>query len=656
MIRPASALLIAGLALALAQPVCAGPRKKAPTDGLPSVDEVILKARDVYKDLAGNSDPRVRREIFEGQVALEEADRAAAVEAGLKESDWGIQGRALGLVLRGEDKSLKKLAKDAEGVVVKLLESGEAGDRTQGYELLGGQFKEADQVRLLQAAAKNGTPEARSAARQALVKRGGKIAWAVIEPGLKEPAGEPEYKEAVAALATFKDPVAQKWAEGLMHDPTFGALARGYLVRFDDPKLAPKLEASLKKAYEKSVDQFEVRLRIASVLARRGRAEEVSRTLQAGLRLEDQAARLVAWEGLANVRDPVLLGKLREKMTTNENEAEVELSYAWLAAWAAANAEPKVIELLQEVARGDRRELRLRAMGILTDIKHRPSAPVFEAAMGEGQVEVRLAGARGLAAVAKAGDEKRLSDFLRKEPDGDVKEALVDALGHIGSAETIDSLQFVITSPQISLKRKAAQAVAATGKPQAAVLMGLLKRDPDLEVRGMAWHSLLRLKPESLGEFKAGAVSWLTGAQVKALADDAGIGLDVLEFLALQGNDEQRAAAVEGLKARGVPAATRLLAVVNAGGNHGETAAAAMAALADLRQAESLPTYVNAFKHAQGDVRAAGFAAAGRFGDRSLLEAALSGLADKEPLVRAAAARAAVQLAGREAPAAAPAP
>jgi|JI10StandDraft_1071094.scaffolds.fasta_scaffold38795_3 hypothetical protein len=640
------------LALALALPGVAAPRKKAPTDGLPTVDEVAIKVREVYKDLAGNSDALVRRTVVEGMLDLEDEDRAAAAEQALKESDWAIQSLALGRILKGEDKALKKFAKDAEALVVKLLESGEAEPRTRGQEALKAFFKDADQVRLLQGAAKNGTPEARSAARGLLLARGGKVAWAVIEGGLKEPAGEPEHKEAVAALEKFKDPEGLKWAEANLHDATFGTLARNFLVRFSDPKLAPKMEAGLKKAYEKSEggDLFQQRLRIASVLARRGRADEVAKTLQAGLRLESAADRLAAWEGIVNLRDTVLLGKLQEKMAVNENPAEVDLSYAWLHTWARGNAEPKVIELLQGVARGDRRELRLRAMGILADIQHRPSVALFESAMSEGQTEVRLAAAKGLAAVAKPGDEKRLGDFLRKEPDAEVKEALVDALGRIGSAEIISPLQFVITAPQASLKRKAAEAVAATGKPEAATLMGLLKRDPDLDVRFLAWKTLLVLKPDNFAEFKAGAVGWLTASHVEALGADAKISLDVMEFLAISGSDEQRPFAVKALEARGPSAATRLLAIFEKSGANVDTAAAALAALARVRMAESLPTYANALKHGHGVVRAAAFDAVGRFANRGLLNDALGGLADKEPLARAAAARAAFQIAGRESP------
>ncbi|MCA9527992.1 MAG: hypothetical protein KC549_17010, partial [Myxococcales bacterium] len=149
-----------------------------------------------------------------------------------------------------------------------------------------------------------------------------------------------------------------------------------------------------------------------------------------------------------------------------------------------------------------------------------------------------------------------------------------------------------------------------TGNPKAAVLMSLLKRDPDLDVRFLAWQSLLRLKPESLAEFKGGASSWLTPTQVETLGKDAGIQADVLEFIALKGSDEQRPAAVKALAARGAAAATRLLGIYEGSGPNGDTAAAALKALADVRQAESVPTYLGGSRSPHGPVRAAGFDAA----------------------------------------------
>lgn len=618
-------------------------RKKAPDDGMPSVEDVMLKAREVYGDLQGNSNPVVRRTVFAGLLQLEKDDLKAAIQMGLKESDWEIKKQAIGLVLQGKDRKAKKRV---EGIIQKLLESGEAAERERGYGLVEAHYKGKAALNAIRRAAKDGTPDARAAARAKLIARGGKNAWKVIEAGLKEGDGTPERTQALETLKTYKESLGVKWGLKAMHDPALGELARDYLIRIDSVRAGKKLDKTLLKAYGKETD-FETKLRIAAVLAGRGHASTVGRTLHAGLRFNKPSAKLIAWKGLATVRDLVRLGKLREKIISNEKEEEAALAYAWMAAWAKDNAEPKVIELLKSVGRSDRRGLRLKALKILTDIKHRGSIVLFEEALAEGQSEMRVAGAQGIAAVAKPKDIKFISERLRREQDPAVKTELVKAMAAIGTPDIIDSLQFVITSPQKELKLAAAKAVAATGDPKAATLMGLLKRDPDTDIRFVAWSALLVLQPKSLGEFKAGALSWLTAEQVETLGKNPRISADLLEFIATKGNDDQRMYAVDALAARGAKVATKLLALAQSDHNP-DTAASALRALAKLRKGESLGTYRKAMKSTHGEVRAVAFDAVGQFGTRRLLETMLGGLADKDPYARAEAAKAAVQLAGRE--------
>lgn len=647
MSRSSRALALATVILCLATSAQARKKKrsKTPDDGLPSVEDVMAKARTVYGDLKGNSNPVVRRMVFDGLLALEKDDRKAAVDMGLKESDEGIKRDAMGLVLTGKD---RKARTKVLGMIQKMLESGEETEREQGYALVKAHFKDRAAEKAIKQAAKDGVPEARAAARDWQLKRGGKLAWKVVEAGLKEGDGTPERAQAIKFLETYDGSLGVKWALGKMHDAAMGDLARSYLTRVKDKRASKQLDKKLFKAYEKGAE-FDDRLRAASVLARRGHVVKVQKTLKAGLssRYKKPAMRLVAWRGLESARDVTLLNAVRGIIKTNEKEEEADLAYAWMHAWAKTNAEPKVIELMQTVARSDRRPLRLRAMAILTDIKHRASKPVFEEAIAEGQNEMKIAGAKGLAAIAKPGDEKAIGALLRREQSVDVKLALVAGLANIGTPAIIDSLQFVITAPQKELKLAAAQAVAATGSPKAATLMGLLKRAPDVDVRFVAWQSLLVLKPESLREFKAGALSWLTSEQIEALGKNPKIGLDVIEFIAQKGNDEQRIYAVTALEKRGAKAATRLLGLVQNERNP-DTAANSLDALAKLRKAESLSTYRKALASDHGELRAAGFRAVGEYGHRALLETVLSGMGDKDPMARAAATAAAVKLAGRD--------
>ncbi|MCA9540162.1 MAG: HEAT repeat domain-containing protein [Myxococcales bacterium] len=645
--RAAALGLIVAVALLSASTAAARrkPKKPAPPDdGLPAVEQVLEQVRAVYADLATNSNPLVRRAVYNGQLELEAEDQAAAIARGLEESDWTIRVDALSRALG--DKKDKKRRAAAEAMLAKLLESGEAEDRKHGMELLAAHAKGKDRIKALELAAKNGTPEARADARAALRAEGGAVAWKVIEAGLAEPAGEPEHVEAMKALATFRDPVAWKWLLGKVQDAgELGTLARKALIELDDKKAGAALDKELAKLYDKSAE-FEERLRLGMVRAGRGQVTTVARTLLAGLKYREAWAKVMAWQGLTYSRDLAQLGSLRERILAQTEEAEADAAFGWMQAWAAQNAEPKVIELLQEGARSDRRPVRMRSMAVLTAIAHRPSVPLFEAAMNEGQTEVRLAGAKGLAAVSRAGDEARIAGYLRKEPENDVKLALIEALAHIGTPEIIDSLQFVLTSPNTEIKVAAANALAATATPKAGMLLGLLKRDPDMDVRFFAWHQLLRLKPETAKEFQLGALGWISGEQVETLGADPKIPVDLMAFVAEKGNDEQRMYAVAALAKRGAPAATSLLGLYENSPN-AETAADALSALVAMRGAESLPTYRKAAEHKMAEVRAVGLDALGQFGSRPLLEGLLRALADKDPLARAQAARAAWRVAPR---------
>ncbi len=645
-------IALLSLLVALAPATSFAKKKKdaPPEDGLPSVEDVGEQVKTVYDELAENSDPLVRRAVFLGRLALDDETRAKAIEAGLAESDWAVRGEAMALSFGKPPKKAAKLwkplRKTAEEALTKMLESGDEADFEHGLDLLKAHFNPKDQLKWLQKAAKMGAPDGRQRARQAILAGGGKPAWEVIKAGLAEPADSQEHQQAVEALKGFVDPLALDWAMKRMHDEdAYGAIARDLLVAMDDKKAVAKMEKALRKTYEKSAD-YETRLRIASVLARRG-DQGVTRTLIAGFRFHKKTAKAHAWAGLAGVRDLATLGKLRALIASNDDPEQADAAYAWLTAWAKASGEKKVFELLQEVAKGDRRELRLRAMAALTELKHRASAPLFEDAMTEGQKEVRLAGAKGLAAVSRPGDEDRINAFLRKEPDTEVKAALIDALANIGTPEIIDPLQFVMMAPQRELKHAAALAVARTGTPKAAERLALLKRDPDVEIRFIVWHKLLQLKPrETMAELKS-AVTWLTPAQVKTLGDDPQVSEDALELMAKEGGDELRHAAVLALEARGEKGVTKLLGLVES--PHPDTAAQALVALSKQRKDASNATYRKALQSKHGNVRAAAFEALGAWGTRPSLELVMPGMADREPLARAHAAAAAYQLAGREA-------
>ena len=329
------------------------------------------------------------------------------------------------------------------------------------------------------------------------------------------------------------------------------------------------------------------------------------------------------------------------------SEEEMALAYDWRSLGGWHNNDPKVIAMLQAATRSNRVFIRINAMNALGAINHRPSQKLFLGSVREGRKDIRLASAKGLAAVGKPGDEAVLGKLMRTEPDEEVKLALIDGLSRIGTPAIIGPLQFAVMDRSKKVKAAVAIAIAKVGGPKAATLLSLLKRDPDLDIRFMVWQELLKLKSKALeSEFMAGALTWLSKKNVEALAADDLIPLDIFAFVAEKGLDSQRPPAVKALKKHGMKAATRLLTVYELSRNE-DTASDCLQALSDLRGTSSVGTYRKALKSEFGRVRAAGFAAIGTHGPKALLETAQAGLKDKDPLARVQAARAFLKLARR---------
>ena len=617
--------------------------KTAAADGLPTEVDIATQARVVFDELAGNADPRVRMAVYEGRLALGKEDRSKAVAAGVEDAFTPLRKRALLAALADKDKKVRELSLAS---LAKGLASGEAGEREFAAEIVvdsSSGLKPLEINAQFRKATVDGGPETRTWARAQIIRLGGKPGWEVLAALLAEPADSKEFAEGLKRLADYKEGLGATWALTHLHDrDQLGAAARAYLAQISDSKAAGEVVKSLNKIYDKA--EFAQRVDAAAVLSVRGAGTPaIAKSLSKGARFTDPAVRLVSLWGLRGVRDAAVLSEMRERVSTNETEGETALAFEWLTTWAKATGDAKVIELLQEIAKSDRRSLRLNALDALSQVAHRPSVALFEAAMKEGQTEIRQAAARGLAAVARPGDEKRLAEYLRKEPVLEVKLALIRAFAAIGTPEILDPLQFVITAPQVEIKRAVVEAVAPTGTSKAASLIGLLKRDADLETRFLAWQFYLRLDPKAASKELKATIGWLSAAQALTLAQDPKIGADALEILALEGSDDHRTAAVKGLASRGDSSATRLLSISDRSQNE-DAAAAALAALAAVRGSASVPTYREGTKSRFPLVRAASYAALGQHGPRQVIDFVLPAVSDREPLVRAEAAVAAVRL------------
>ena len=358
------------------------------------------QVRTALDSLADKSNPEVRQTVFRGRLDLGGKDRKAAVTVGVDEKDWVIRIDAMSAALNGKDRKAKKKARK---VLTQLLESADETEREHGVKLLTQAFSKKKQIPWLESAAKNGSKDARHAARALLLERG-KGGLKVIKRGLAEPKGEPEHGQAIKALESYRDAAAVSWALGKVYDDDEqGILAREYLRALKDRRSKSKIDGRLKREYRKYREDFPKKLRAGYVLSGRGYFDmaklDLVQTFFPAYRAPE-SERLMALKGLRTVRDVKFLNHMisqghklsvRKLLLSLNDAKEVEAAYAWLYEWAKYNSEPEIYNLLKAAVNTDRTQLRVHAMQTLGKLEHRESVLVFEAGMREGRKEIRLA-------------------------------------------------------------------------------------------------------------------------------------------------------------------------------------------------------------------------------------------------------------------------
>ena len=135
-------VLLLGCAALLFTPLDSEARRRKAKPTGPKLADVVDQVRTTYEELISNSNPKVRRTVFEGQLELGKKDYAAAMARGIEEKDWAIQGPAIKAALKGRNRTLKK---KADAILTKLLESGEAEERERGVATLKYAFKKKQQ-------------------------------------------------------------------------------------------------------------------------------------------------------------------------------------------------------------------------------------------------------------------------------------------------------------------------------------------------------------------------------------------------------------------------------------------------------------------------------------------------------------------------------
>ena len=671
-----------------------GRRRRAPAPAPPAIDAATLElVRPLLDRLATRSDEGAKLAVFEARLLMTEEDQGTALDAALAASDMELKLRAARWLLQDKARAGARY-ETAIGFLKELLGAGDAAKRAHGYALLDEFFpataaepaprlprhcmhvlaseraarrcarlrrrlrrrrgaESLSRLSLIQEIARIGHPEARQAARVQLFARRDEIAWALVEQGLGA-EGQPIYSEALAALEAYAYPQAQRWAmERIYEDGEEGRIAR---VWFENVEGVRGLDRQLERLYQQKFGDFPKRVRLASLLARRGKYQLVRETLIHAVgnrRSTNPTIRALGWEGLQYCREQVVLQQFKIFFLAISNEEENRPAAVWLREWFKETGEPLAMEILQEMARSNRYATRSAALRVLGELQHRESIPLIAGILREGDLPLRQSAAGAISAMIRPGDERDFQRYLRQERrDVGIRVKLIEALGTLGTREALNVLRFYLPERNAALRRAAIEAVAQVEGGDIAVLLPeRLRLDPDRQIRLRVWELLLTRAPERLARSMRSAAVWLTPAMVEHLSGLAAVPATFFAEVAINAPTQTRAlrqAAVDALHRRGEAGLVSLNRVINQQPGDYVNGSAVDRVGVQLKE-QALGTYRRLLERREAPLRAAAYRNIGLYGPFAQLERMKQGYEDDEPLVRAEAIRAVLGLLRRQA-------
>jgi HEAT repeat protein len=379
--------------------------------------------------------------------------------------------------------------------------------------------------------------------------------------------------------------------------------------------------------------------------------------------LSDPAPELRTYVGRLLVRagDPSALAAALDWLTTPERPpVDRTLGLDLLA--HAATLTPPARRAIEQAIRDRDAPVRLRALAALGAHDALPSLSVVVGALDDGSREVRLAAALIIEAVARqhtdAPEAVRLATLPVLErlddPDRLIRLAALRTLGALRDPRAIPALVRIASEQTIELRTAAVDALGSPAMAADPALTMLVRLSRYRPVDELARHADL-----ALGEIATpAAVAALVAAlRVPPVPEEAKLGLvhagrAAVEALAgevARGAPSSAALAAELLgeigDRRATDTLTRAIALPE---SNAAVVRVAIEALGRLKDPAAVPALARAAEARQADVRLQAFAALQALADPRSVAVLDGGLADRDPRIRASAARLAGELGARE--------
>ena len=175
-----------------------------------------------------------------------------------------------------------------------------------------------------------------------------------------------------------------------------------------------------------------------------------------------------------------------------DRQRERELLYEL----AATDADQDFIDDLRQKYGSTHFDERLVAFHALGRTGRDEVRSMLEQNLGAGRTDLRRLSARGLGHLGNPESLGPLRSALSGERDLDVRLALIEAIGRIRDAQSVQVLRFLVTDRDPQIKLAIIDAFENLALPEASQGLELLLRDRDSNVQWRAFLVLLQLDPE----------------------------------------------------------------------------------------------------------------------------------------------------------------
>jgi len=415
------------------------------------------------------------RAVLEGRAAQKDLAAAQAHEEKRVRIAAG-----LGLVLTGDKKAFafvsQELASDA-----RLLET---------LEEVVAALPDKTEVSVLQELWKGTTPDIKKTILRYAVRQTGPV-YDMVKAQLSSKSVE-DRKLAIEALVFHANPTSIATLGGLSQSKDEAARVDAFKALISLSR-HPELEATARPHLEKGLKDKNP-----------GIQADVARRL---LEVRHPDAVAVAFEQMKGAKESadrvewmraVLATGLRPRMESVKPllEAEDTEEKALAHELAAATRDPEFVKTLVTMEQSTEFAPRLIALRALGHTGSAEAVTIYSRTLFESLDNVRELSVAGLNTLGREDSLGALERALKNEKNPAIRLSVIQAIGNIKTAKSVQALRFLVTDNNVQVKRGALESIRKIGLKEGGAALDVLLRDRNVEVQWLAFLTAVELSPE----------------------------------------------------------------------------------------------------------------------------------------------------------------